>query len=70
MSLKHPATPDGHYFVVRGLLWRCRSQNCCDIVAIETDIKASLEVLVANRSPRSQLNAFKFRCLFVQRTVP
>jgi hypothetical protein len=26
-DVDHPVTPDGHYFVVRGRLWRCSNPN-------------------------------------------
>jgi hypothetical protein len=27
VDVDHPVTPDGHYFVVRGRLWRCSNPN-------------------------------------------
>ncbi len=30
MTAKHPVTPDGRYFVVRGRLWRCTNPGLAD----------------------------------------
>lgn len=50
MSPKHPTTPDGRYFVVRGRLWRCSNPNLpqarrtelvCELSAARARVQAS-----------------------------
>lgn len=47
--LKHPNTPDGRYFVVRGRLWRCSNP------ALAEDVRAALtKELMAARAAKGR----------------
>jgi hypothetical protein len=51
-GLKHPLTPDGRYFVVRGKLWRMANPN------LSAEIRSALvSELMAARSGRPSLQA-------------
>jgi hypothetical protein len=47
-GLKHPVTPDGRYFVVRGRLWRMSNPN----LAKEEQSKISRRLMAARRAVR------------------
>ena len=53
MTSRHPTTPDGRYFVVRGRLWRCSNP------ALDPDIRARLthELMDARRAKGAAIRA-------------
>lgn len=48
---KHPTTPDGRYFVVRGRLWRCSNPN----LTAERRNRLVSDLMSARRAVRSAL---------------
>jgi hypothetical protein len=51
--VKHPVTPDGRYFVVRGRLWRCSNPNLSD----ERRAELVTALMAARRSKQKAMRA-------------
>lgn len=68
----HPTTPDGHYFVVKGQLWRCtnpslteqeRQRLVHDLMNARRDVKKAKRAEDSSmlKSARARVNAAKVR---------
>lgn len=54
-AMKYPATPDGHYFVVRNRLWRCTNPNlpAARRAELQRDLMSARRALTARSRSRS-----------------